>query len=367
MYYYPNKRSVAMETLCEEINKTGNTLIVLTQQPVGDFHKALGSRGVTCHAKVYNYRISLLNYLFHFFYLIRFCRKHRINVLWSHLNQCNLVAVFAQRFIKARTVIFRHHFHASIKKEGFASVNKNELKVDRLVIKKAREIVVPSQEVYNGMVKYENADPSKISIIPYIYHFDQYAKPDEGRVTKIREEYPAGLLVITASRMIKMKRHDLVLPVYKKLIEDGLSIKVLLLDEGEEKERLQQYVADNKLAENIFFLGYRTNIVDYLAAADLLVHPSYTEASSSLVKEFGLFSKPVIVCSGVGDFDQYIVNAVNGYVVNPPQEAEEFEKHIRFVYNNREAARQAGNNLRESVLKIFSPNEATMGLYLAKI
>lgn len=365
-YYYPNKRSVATETLCSEISKSGHELIVLTQLPEDDLHEEFRRMGIKYYIKTYR-RASIVNYFLHFLFLIRFCRKHKIDVVWSNLNQCSLPAVFAQYFIKARVVIFRHHFHAIIKLDGFRSVNTNERMVDRIVGKLAKEIVVPSLEVYNGMINYEKIKAGKISIIPYIYDFTKYKQPDTNEVLRIRKEFPAELLILTASRMIKMKRHDLVLPVFKKLIEEGYSIKVLLLDEGEEKEKLRQYVEQHKLGNSIFFLGYRPNITDYLSAADLLVHPSYTEASSSLVKEFGLMKKPVIVCSGVGDFDQYIIHGENGYLVHPPDEAKEFEDCIRHVYQHREEALQAGSRLHDRVMELFTPNERTLGLYLDKI
>lgn len=366
-YYYPNNRSVATETLCSEINKMGYELIVLTQTPEADLHKELKKLGVAYYTKEYKYRFSLLNYFFHFFYLVRFCRKHKINVVWSHLNQCHLPAVYAQYFIKARVVIFRHHFHASIKINGFASVNKNELKADQIISKRAKEIVVPSLEVYNGMVNYEKVPAEKISIIPYIYDFSKYNTPDPGEVEKIKNQYKSSLLIVTASRMIKMKRHDLVLPVFDTLIKEGYDIKVLLLDDGEEREKLENFIRERKLEDKIFFLGFRSNIIDYLSAADLLIHPSYTEASSSLVKEFGLMKKPVIVCTGVGDFDQYIFNNENGFVVKPPEEAKEFETYIKWVYANKSAADEMGKKLHGSVLKIFSPTPETMNLYVSKI
>ena len=366
-YYHPNKRSIATESLCSEINKSGTKLIVLTQTERGDLHEQLDTLGVENYAKAYNSRFSIINYIRHFFYLLKFCRKHKINVIWSHLNSCNLVSVFAQYFTKARVVIFRHHFHASIKIEGFKSVNKNELRVDRIINRLAKEFVVPSMEVYNGMIKYEKVKPGKIAIIPYVYDFSKYAKPNPAEVQHIKNAYPAKLLIITASRMIKMKRHDLVLPVYNKLIKEGLDIKVLLMDEGEERPTLEKYVADNGLSERIFFLGFRRNIIDFLAASDLLVHPSYTEASSSLVKEFGLMKKPVIVCTGVGDFDQYIFNKENGFVVKPPDEAAEFEEYIRWIYDNKPLAEEMGRRLHDSVVRIFSPGEQTMNLYKSKI
>jgi glycosyltransferase involved in cell wall biosynthesis len=366
LYYVPNSHSVAIETLCSEINKTGNKLIVLTQSPNGEFHYYLDKLGVENHVKVYSSRVSFFNYIRHFFFLLKFCRKNKINTVWSHLNTCNLVAVFAQYFIRARVVIFRHHFHRNIKTEGFSVINRNEKRMDGIIGKKAKEIVVPSKEVYNGMVEYEKISPGKISIIPYIYDFNQYGKPDEEAVKKIREKFRSKLLIISASRMIKMKRHALVLPVFNKLIKEGFDIKVMLLDYGEEQNNLETYVRENGLTDHIFFLGLKPNIIDYLTAADLLVHPSQTEASSSLVKEAGWVKKPVIVCSGVGDFDEYISNGQNGFLVQPPDEAAEFGKYIRYVYENPSKGKSMGEALHQKVLEDFTPNKKTIEAYLSK-
>lgn len=365
LYYLPNKRSVAIETICAEINKTGNKLIVLTQSQRDEFHEQLDKLGVENYSKTYKSRFSIINKIRHFFYLLSFCRKHKINAVWSHLNDCNLIAVFAQRFLKARVVIFRHHFHRSIKTEGFGSIHPNEVKIDRMIGKKAKEIVVPSKEVYNGMVEYEKIPAKKISIIHYMYDFEHYAKPDHAVVQQIRDQYKAKLLIIIASRMIKLKRHALVLPVFNKLIKEGSDIKVMLLDEGEEQANLEAYVNENGLADRIFFVGRKKNIIDYLTAADLLVHPSQTEASSSLVKEAGWMKKPVIVCTAVGDFDEYIFNGQNGFLVQPPDEAGEFEKYIRRVYNDPGEGKRIGEALHQQVLEDFTPNKKTIDAYLA--
>ncbi|MEI2755990.1 MAG: glycosyltransferase family 4 protein [Chitinophagaceae bacterium] len=366
LYYVPNTHSVAIETICSEINKSGNKLLVLTQTPKGELHRHLDMLGVENYSKVYSSQFSWINYIRHIFYLIKFCRKHKIDTVWSNLSTCNLAAVIAQYFMKRKVVVFRHHFHRSIKTEGFKSVNRNERMMVRIINRLAKEIVVPSLEVQNGMIEYEKVKAKKISILPYIYDFSQYGKPDQQEVNKIRALYSAKLLILTASRMIKMKRHSLLMPVYKHLLEEGLDIKVLLLDDGIERKALEEFVKDNHLQDKIFFLGLKKNIIDYLAAADLIVHPSITEASSSLIKEAGLVKKPVIVCSGVGDFDQYIENEKNGYLTKGDKEAVEFEKYIRVVYDNPEKAIEIGNALHHTVVNEFSANEKTIAAYLSK-
>jgi glycosyltransferase involved in cell wall biosynthesis len=140
----------------------------------------------------------------------------------------------------------------------------------------------------------------------------------------------------------------------------------LLLDDGEQRESLETFVKENRLEKKIFLIGLKKNIIDYLAAADLIVHPSATEASSSLIKEAGLVKKPVIVCSGVGDFDQYIINEKNGFLVQQDNEQAEFEKYINAVYKDLNKAAEMGAALHNTVIEEFSTNKKTIDKYLSK-
>lgn len=364
IYYSANKRSVVIETIAAEINKSGHHVIVLTTGVPGELHSYLDSQKIENKAIEYPKTNPLFFYIKHFLFLISFCKKNEINTVWSHLQGCNLVAVFAQFFISAKVVIFRHHFHASIKEDGMSSVNRNERLFEKIICKLAKQIIVPSLEVYNGMVQYEKVPQKKITIVPYIYNFEKYNKPDALIVNSLKEKYAASLRILIASRMIKMKRHMLVMPVFNKLIKQGYDIKVLLLDEGEEKETIQNYVRQNGLDDKVFFIGYQLNIVDFINLADLVVHPSFTEASSSLIKEAGLAAKPVIVCSGVGDFDEYIVHLNNGFLVNTPDEASQFENYIKLCYENPALRKETGDNLRITVLDKFTVSPTSLKPYL---
>lgn len=367
IYYPPNGRSVAIETIAFGLKQAGCDVIVLTTSERGAFHDALQQRGITSYTKTFKNSFSPLYYLRHIFFLVSFCRKHKVQTLWSHLQTCNIVAVFAQFFIRARVVIFRHHFHAIIKERGMKAVGRNERLFEKIICRLAKEIVVPSLEVYNGMVRYEGIPAGKITVIPYVYDFSAYPLPALSTVSSIKEQYRAKLLIIVASRMVPMKRHMLVLPVFAALIRKGLDIKVLLMDEGPEKEMLQDYVSGQGLTDRIFFPGHRTNIIDYLSAADLLVHPSATEASSSLVKEVALQEKAVIVCSGVGDFDQYIEHGKNGFLVDPGNEDKQFADYISYIYDHPEEAARMGQDLHKQVMTMFTLAPATMDIYLQKI
>ena len=55
----------------------------------------------------------------------------------------------------------------------------------------------------------------------------------------------------------------------------------------------------------------------------------------------------------------------NGFLVQSPDEAGEFEKHIRYVYENPLEAKKMGEALYRKVREEFSPNKKTIDAYLA--
>jgi glycosyltransferase involved in cell wall biosynthesis len=138
---------------------------------------------------------------------------------------------------------------------------------------------------------------------------------------------------------------------------------LLVLDDGPEKNNLLQYIADEKLEDRFFMIGYTTEVINYMAVADMLVHPSLTEASNSVVKEMGVLKKTVAVCSGVGDFDSYIIDGKNGFLLPATNTAPALKEVIKLCADNKQLLYEMGNNLREDVLKKFHLNSETFALY----
>ena len=81
------------------------------------------------------------------------------------------------------------------------------------------------------------------------------------------------------------------------------------------------------------------------------------------LKEKGSFN--VAVCAGVGDFSDYIVDGVNGFLL--PIEGTEgaIEAVIRKAYADKTALPSLGRKLREDVLGRFSVREETVDQYEA--
>jgi glycosyltransferase involved in cell wall biosynthesis len=355
LYYPPNKRSVAIETLCKAVVDAGHKVIVLTLTERGDFHTAVEKMGIQTYAHVLVRKPTWKYVVNHIRNLVSFCKQHNV---WSHLQEANIVAVLAQPFLKAKVVTFRHHaesaFYAEYGGRFGMERNKNEIRYDKLINKLAKKIIVPSSGVWYSMEKYEDCNMKKVVLAPYIYDFTGYAKPDLQEVKRIRNDYNCHLLLIMVSRMVQSKQHMTVFEIVNKLKQEGLSVKMVVMDDGMLRQQLEQYIVDNSLQSDIFMVGFRNDFINYMAASDLLAHPSLTEASNNVAKELGLLEKTVAVCKDVGDFNDYIEEGRNGFFIDRKSLKESLERIIREAYHNKDKLGKMGEALHKDVLKLFS-------------
>ena len=154
--------------------------------------------------------------------------------------------------------------------------------------------------------------------------------------------------------MVASKQHMPVFEIVNKMVKQGLSVKMIVMDDGDLKPQLESFIETNDLKQHIIMVGFRNDFVNYMAASDMLIHPSVTEASNNVVKEMGLLRKAVAVCRNVGDFNDYIVEGKNGYFLDNNRLPETIELAMRDAYDNPEKIRQFGEALREVVLRQFS-------------
>lgn len=363
LFYYPsNKRSNSLETLLLAQKKMGHTVIVLTTCEKGELHAFFEKNEIATFSNYISKNSPFAYYLRQVISLVLFCKKYKPDVVQSHLQHANFIAVIAQYFISAPVQIFRHHFKFHrLSNDKVIKPNRNEEFFDFAINKLAKVIIVPSSGVYNGMKLHESVNMDKVRIIPYIYDFSKYNTPDAAAVSAIQQKYPCRLLLLMCSRLIDFKRHHIVFPVIKKLVlEKKLDIKMIVLDEGPEKDTLEKYIIDNNLQNSIFMLGYRPDFINYMAAANLLIHPSLTEASNSAVKEMALVGKTAAVCRGIGDFDEYFKNGVNGFVMSPNDTNNEIEQVIIKSYQDPNCLLQYGMELQQDVLNYFNINKTTL-------
>lgn len=112
------------------------------------------------------------------------------------------------------------------------------------------------------------------------------------------------------------------------------------------EQKLRQAIYDAGLENKIIMLGYRWDTPEILVAANMVVIASIcTEASPIVLREAFATGRPVIA-TRVGDVPEIMEDGVNGLVVEPSDSDALATAILRFLANEKLAARCAANALK---------------------
>ncbi|MEJ0034340.1 MAG: glycosyltransferase [Bacteroidota bacterium] len=311
LFYSPfDQRSRDTESLMIAFKNQGHKVISLSQAGGAQIHDYLAQYQIETYTHIIPGEPNWRYILRHLRFLLSFIRKHQVQVVYSHLESANIVAALAQYFTKAKVYVVRHHINEA-KLRGF-----DRSRTYRLTYALAKKIIVVSEHAKKFMVEEEKINPGKIIHINLAYDFNIYNRPDPENVRRIKAGFD-GLTLLTVCRLTPFKRPENAIKTLDHLRHRGVRVRLILLGRGEEEEPIKAMVRDANLVDHVVMPGYVGNVLDYMAASHFLVHPSVLESSCVTVKEAALVQLPVIVCKGIGDFDDYIVHEKKWFCPGP--------------------------------------------------
>ena len=158
----------------------------------------------------------------------------------------------------------------------------------------------------------------------------------------------------------------LVLDAFNILINRGLDIRWIILDQGPLQNTIKEKIKKLKLEDKIKMYGNQSNIIDFLEASDLLVQPSIEESSNQTIKEAALGGKTAIITKNIGDYDDYIEDKKNAFFISKNTTPEDLANLIEKIYNKQYNLEKMAGNLNETIQKRFSI-ENTLEKYIKLI
>lgn len=115
-------------------------------------------------------------------------------------------------------------------------------------------------------------------------------------------------------KLIPLKRVQDVLACAAQLKIAGVDVQVLIVGDGPEKTKLQQYAGEHRIS--VVFSGFvnQSTLPRYYAASDIVILPSETETWGYVVNESFSCGVPVIVSESVGCAPDMVDDGETGYV-----------------------------------------------------
>lgn len=322
-----------------EYKKSGHDVVFIVLRIVDDkghsLAKEIKSNGIELIDLNYRSRHNLINYPFK---LATIFKRHKIDVVHSHLEQMDmLVALSSYLYGKPKLIRTLHSmnafpgFNISIHKFLFKKFDKSigcgTLMKKNYTIPELRHLIDP---IDNGVkfVKISDTDIIKIRkkiraelhIQDNIFVFLQI-----GRMTPVLGALCKGH-DFTINAVHAMKRND---------------FKVIFIGDDSSKNNPDLYNQDYIDDERLLFEGITTCPLKYILASDAILAPSRVEGLPISTLEGVFYSKPV-VCSNINVFDIFFNDSTLRMDINNPSELS--KKMIQMIDNYSEFYKKACKN-----------------------
>ncbi|MCX7963699.1 MAG: glycosyltransferase family 4 protein [Candidatus Sumerlaea chitinivorans] len=196
--------------------------------------------------------------------------------------------------------------------------------------------------------------PSRLVLIPSACEVEIFERAREARPAR-REEFgfqPNEVVVVMSGRLRPEKGHDLLIAAMPRVLETAPHTRFLLLGSGSLKGELEAQLERQQLSPYVRVVGFRTDVAECLAAADIAVQPSRSEGLGTAVLEASAAGLPV-VATRVGGIPDIVVHAETGFLVEPDNPQELADAVLRLV-RDPELRVSLGSAGRARVAKLFS-------------
>jgi len=111
------------------------------------------------------------------------------------------------------------------------------------------------------------------------------------------------------------KNHEEVFSAFSRLVQQGFSVKLLLVGDGERRQFLQTKAVELGIGDRVLWAGFTNEAKKFIGIFDVGVLFSYAvETFSMAILEMLAMGKPV-VAADISGTSEMIFNGVNGYLV----------------------------------------------------
>lgn len=242
--------------------------------------------------------------------LIRLMKKNNYEMIHVHTPVASFIARFSGMFVGQKNVIYTAHgFHFF---KGAQIINwLIYYPMEWIAMRWTDKIITINEEDYQRAIQMAGNRTKVYKVNGVGVDISKYStgnRKDIRKELKLKEE---DFLITIVGELNKNKNQ---IQLLKALNQLDNKYKAVLVGIGLEEKKLKEYVKNNNLTERVFFLGYRKDINDIIAASEVIVSMSLREGLPRNLMEAMCQGKPLLVTDIRGNRD-IVEDGVNGYVI----------------------------------------------------
>lgn len=179
--------------------------------------------------------------------------------------------------------------------------------------KKASAFVSGSSDITEEL-ESARIPPAKISFIPNGIPLDAFSKlPEKAQARAALTIAPDAFVAVNIGRHAAQKDLKTLLAAWGEFAGTNERALLVLVGDGDEHQALERLVDERGLRKQVRFEGWRSNVRDYLGAADVFASSSISEGTHIALGEALAAGLPVIA-TRVGGARDFLQDGQNGFL-----------------------------------------------------
>ena len=167
----------------------------------------------------------------------------------------------------------------------------------------------------------------------------------------------SSTIILSVGRLLDWKGHKYAVKALRHLRDANEDVCWLIAGDGPQRNPLRSLAYELGVTDSLHLLGNRDDVPTLMSAADVLVHPSTSEAFGIVIIEAMMQATPVIG-SRAGAIPEIIDHRETGYLVEPA-DSEAISDAVCRLLEDPSKRKEMGAAARRSYLRNYTLEEMT--------
>jgi len=282
--------------------------------------------------------------------LARFLRRARVDIVHTHLFEPSVIGLLASVLARTRTRVMTRHYS-----DYLTRAHKQwHVRLDQLCLRLCHGVIAVSHHTAEHLISAEHVPREKLHVVWNGIDCERVKLSGADARERVRREFATehAYLLLIVARLHPEKGYEYLFEALPKLKQRlGRPFLLLVAGTGPFADAYHAAVRSLGCADVVRFLGFRRDVPDLIASADLVVLPSVTEAFGLALIEALYLGTPV-VATRVGGIPEIVDDGVDGVLV-PPADSQALTDAIVALLSDPERRLRMTGMGRDKVLKRF--------------
>ena len=248
------------------------------------------------HVKIINFKYKFFKYLpkrgyiqsrfsymviflLCFLPLIKFIRFYKPDFFIAHL--ITSLPLMVMNLFKTDTKFI-------LRISGMPRLNLIRKSFWKIISTKLYMVTSPSIELMNKLININLFDQNKISFLPdAIIDIEQFISKKNSEIDNLKK-FEKKRLIFAAGRLTKQKNFSYLINEFSTFLKNNDKFILLILGDGEERNKLEKQIIKKKLQTNIYLIGHVENVFKYFKNGEAFILSSLWEEVGFVMVEAAL-------------------------------------------------------------------------------